>query len=531
MFQISYGATDPVLNDRTLYPYHFSTGINDDIQHIAIAELVERLGWTWVIILALGDEHGESKNLRNEINKHGACVDFIGTLTEDKNTNRRTLENIYENLLQRLLSCKDLTFYMHKCLTLDKEKDDLFQQVYGIVFYNCSSLEISALPLTPNYQVYRAAFGLAHAEHLMLSSSGKSHHKDIHKYIDRKQVTNMINKKQKHISITFSRNCENKQIPVGEYFWSGSGSSLEIDFQNIFWKKNTNNQIYSLFADMENCLKCHIYEWPNNEKTMCIEKHIEFLSYEADSLTLVFIVFSAVSLLLVTVIIGIFISFRDTPVVKANNRNLSFILLFSIKLSFLSVFLFLGRPSDITCILRQTSFGISFSIATPDSQWRKWLGVKITYFIVIICSFNQFLISTIWLIISPPFMELNILSEPGKIIIQCNEGSVIAFYIVLSYMGLLASVSFIVAFLARTLPDSFNEAKYITFSMLLFCSVWITMIPAYLSTKGKYMVAVEIFAIISSSCGLLFCIFLPKCYIIIFKPNRNTKQYLLGNNK
>ncbi|XP_018097414.1 vomeronasal type-2 receptor 26 [Xenopus laevis] len=300
---------------------------------------------------------------------------------------------------------------------------------------------------------------------------------------------------------------------------------------------------------MENCLKCPIYEWPNNEKTMCIEKQTEFLSYEADSLTLVFIVLSVVSLLLVTTIIGIFISFRDTPLVKANNRNLSFILLFSIKLSFLSVFLFLGRPSDITCILRQTSFGISFSIAMssvlaktimvciafkaskPDSPWKKWLGVKITYFIVIICSFIQFLISAIWLIISPPFMELNILSEPGKIIIQCNEGSVIAFYIVLSYMGLLASVSFIVAFLARTLPDSFNEAKYITFSMLLFCSVWITMIPAYLSTKGKYMVAVEIFAIISSSCGLLFCIFLPKCYIILFKPNRNTKQYLLGNNK
>ncbi|OCT56865.1 hypothetical protein XELAEV_18004289mg [Xenopus laevis] len=272
---------------------------------------------------------------------------------------------------------------------------------------------------------------------------------------------------------------------------------------------------------MENCQKCHIYEWPNNEKTICIEKKIEFLSYEGDSLTLVFIVLSVVSLLLVTVILGIFTSYRDTPLVKANNCNLSFILLFSIKLSFLSVFLFLGRPSDITCILRQTSFGISFSIAMssvlaktimvciafkaskPDSQWRKWLGVKFAYFIVIICSFIQFLISSIWLTISPPFMELNILSEPVKIIIQCNEGSVIAFYIVLSYMGLLASVGYIVAFLARTLLDSFNEAKYITFSMLLFCSVWITMIPAYLSTKGKYMVAVEIFAIISSSCGFI----------------------------
>ncbi|OCT56734.1 hypothetical protein XELAEV_18004474mg [Xenopus laevis] len=247
------------------------------------------------------------------------------------------------------------------------------------------------------------------------------------------------------------------------------------------------------------------------------------------------------------VILGIFISFRDTPVVKANNRSLSFILLVSIKLSFLSVFLFLGRPVVITCMLRQISFGITFSIAMssvlaktimvciafkaskPDSPWRKWVGVRLAYYIVVVCLVIQIVISVICLTISPPFVEFNVLSEPGKIIIQCNE--TIVFYIVLSYMGLLASVCFIVAFLARTLPDSFNEAKYITFSMLLFCSVWITMIPAYLSTKGKYMVAVEIFAIISSSCGLLFCIFLPKCYIILLNPEMNTKQYLLGNNK
>uniref|UniRef100_A0A1B8XZ80 G-protein coupled receptors family 3 profile domain-containing protein n=1 Tax=Xenopus tropicalis TaxID=8364 RepID=A0A1B8XZ80_XENTR len=286
---------------------------------------------------------------------------------------------------------------------------------------------------------------------------------------------------------------------------------------------------------MENCVTCLDYEWPNNGKTRCIEKPTDFLSYDRDSLTLVFNVITLILFVIALSILGTFISYRDTPVVKANNRSLSFILLVSIKLSFLSVFLFLGRPVDITCMLRQTSFGITFSIAIsstkPDSSWRKLAGAKLANTIVLVSSIIQVVISVIWLAISPPFAEQNIHSEPGKIIIQCNEGSVVAFYIVLSYMGLLASVSFIVAFLARSLPDSFNEAKYITFSMLLFCSVWITMIPAYLSTKGKYTVAVEIFAIISSSCGLLFCIFLPKCYIILLKPEMNTKLNLLGNKK
>ncbi|XP_072263028.1 vomeronasal type-2 receptor 26-like [Pyxicephalus adspersus] len=300
-------------------------------------------------------------------------------------------------------------------------------------------------------------------------------------------------------------------------------------------------------SDSENCIKCPHEEWANAKKDRCVPKLVEFLSYTADKIAAACTSLSILCCLLTGIIFGIFVCYQDTPIVKANNRNLSYVLLASIMLSFLCVFLFLGRPLDVTCMLRVTSFGVIFSVAVssllaksimvciafkatkPGSSWKRWMGAKLPNCLMCVCSSIQVIICITWLSISPPFQDKDIHSYQEKIIIQCNEGSVIGFYSVLGYMGFLAAVSFITAFFVRTLPDSFNEAKYITFSMLVFCSVWIAMIPAYLSTRGKYMVAVEIFAIIASSSGLLCCIFFPKCYLILFRPDLNTKTGLLGN--
>uniref|UniRef100_A0A3B3BK86 Extracellular calcium-sensing receptor-like n=1 Tax=Oryzias melastigma TaxID=30732 RepID=A0A3B3BK86_ORYME len=301
-------------------------------------------------------------------------------------------------------------------------------------------------------------------------------------------------------------------------------------------------------TDSVECLTCPEDFWSSKQNDHCVPKKIEFLSYH-EPLGICLTAASLLGTFICSIVFAIFTYHRSTPVVRANNSELSFLILVSLKLCFLCSLLFIGQPQLWTCQLRHAVFGISFVLCVSCILVKtmvvlavfksskpggganlKWFGSVQQRGTVLGLTCVQAIVCTVWIISASPTPYANTRYHNDKIIYECVVGSTIGFAVLLGYISLLAITSFLLAFLARNLPDNFNEAKFITFSMLIFCAVWVAFVPAYVNSPGKYADVVEVFAILASSFGLLVALFGPKCYIILLKPEKNTRKAIMGRD-
>ncbi|XP_063775402.1 G-protein coupled receptor family C group 6 member A [Pseudophryne corroboree] len=299
---------------------------------------------------------------------------------------------------------------------------------------------------------------------------------------------------------------------------------------------------YTNIPDMVYCIKCsNKTHWSPVNSSVCYPKKIEYLRWD-DGFAIVLLMITFLGVFVIIAIALLFAKNFDTPVVKASGGMLCYVILLSILFSFVSTVFFIGEPVDFKCKVRHTMFGISFTVVvacillksikillafTFEPNVHRILKCLYKPFtLVSACTGIQVIICTTWLVFWSPYIKENF-SLPKTIIMECDEGSTVAFSIVLVYIAILAFICFIFAFRGRKLPENYNEAKFITFGMLIYFIAWITFIPIYATTFGIYLPAVEIIVILISNYGILSCTFLPKCYIILYKQDTNTKSAFL----
>ena len=92
----------------------------------------------------------------------------------------------------------------------------------------------------------------------------------------------------------------------------------------------------------------------------------------------------------------------------------------------------------------------------------------------------------VWLILERPSTKL-VYPDRRTAVLTCGITS-LSQVVSLGYNMVLIILCTWYAFKTRKIPENFNEAKYIGFTMYSTCIVWLAFVPIYFTTHNEYKV-------------------------------------------
>ncbi|XP_035276047.1 metabotropic glutamate receptor 1b isoform X2 [Anguilla anguilla] len=294
-----------------------------------------------------------------------------------------------------------------------------------------------------------------------------------------------------------------------------------------------------IVQDEFTCKACDLGWWPDKELEGCEPIPLKYLQW-SDPESIVAVVFSCLGILVTMFVTFIFILYRDTPVVKSSSRELCYIILAGIFLGYLCPFTLLARPTVVSCYLQRILVGLSAAmcysalvtktnrIARILAGSKKKICTRKPRFMsawaqVVIASILiglQLTLEVTLIVLEPP-EPVRAYPSIREVFLICNTSNV-GVVAPLGYNGLLILSCTYYAFKTRNVPANFNEAKYIAFTMYTTCIIWLAFVPIYFGSN--YKIITTSFSVSLSVTVALGCMFTPKMYIIIAKPERNVRS-------
>ncbi|XP_056102498.1 taste receptor type 1 member 1-like [Rhinichthys klamathensis goyatoka] len=308
-------------------------------------------------------------------------------------------------------------------------------------------------------------------------------------------------------------------------------------------KKCLPNSYVDYSRDPYTCFPCAENEWSDEGSTTCKRRSVVYLQFtEIPSIA---VMVSAICIIILLIaIFSLFYHNYNTPVVRSAGGSMCLLMLICLILSSISALFFFGKPTFAHCLLRKVIFTFFFTVCIScltvrsfqiicvfkmaaqfpkvHSLWVKYNG----QWLFIAFSSSIHLIScVIWMTVSPGKPIIDSWTFKDQIMLICEMGNSITLTIAVFIGWFLGFLCLLFSYMGRDLPKNYNEAKPITFSLILYYLSWIVYLTAYLSVKSKYVTLLNAIAQISSINGILFSYFIPKSYIIIFQPQKNTPAY------
>ncbi|XP_063048108.1 G-protein coupled receptor family C group 6 member A-like [Engraulis encrasicolus] len=534
--QISYASTTGFLSDKSRFPAFMRTVPEDKYQAHAIADILERYGWNWVGVVTTDGDYGRyiANRFRERAKEKNICIAFSTVLPD-------------------ILDACDLKDRVME--TIKKIEDD--SRIGVIVsFAKADHMKDIMRLISPNAKgrTWLASDNWATSAPRVLESSNLTL-KDIGSVIGvtlKSATSESFNSYLDNLNPNLAAN-ENNTILRWYIRWLKS-KGKRVTQPDLGKRLKNNVYPYAIFsvgmavkaiANMTECLVCPDKHWSREGSHEC-QKEEELVFDWEKPFAIILVTFSSLGIILTLVVLILFLTWWKTPVVKASVGPVSVLLLMSLLVAFASTILFVGNPSRQQCQARQVLFGLSFTVSVScvlvkslkivlafqvGTSGKPALAKLLQpYLIIGACVSVQVAICATWLTKSPPQPKRGE-SINGQVVLLCEEGengNFLYFGLMLGYIGVLSLAGFIIAFKGRKLPDCFNEAKYISFGLLIYLICWVLFGPIYAHAKaGEYQPAMEMIVILFSAYGLLGTLFLPKCYIILFKRDANTREAFL----
>uniref|UniRef100_A0A7N6FL63 G-protein coupled receptors family 3 profile domain-containing protein n=1 Tax=Anabas testudineus TaxID=64144 RepID=A0A7N6FL63_ANATE len=306
-----------------------------------------------------------------------------------------------------------------------------------------------------------------------------------------------------------------------------------------------NGTYVNITEDPYTCIYCKETEWSEGGSTSCKLRVVEYIAF-TDIGAILLMIGSCAFMGLTLAMSVLFAINYNTPVVRSAGGPMCFLILGCLTLCSVGVFFYFGKPTTSFCIMRLLPFTLFYTVCLAcfvvrsfqivcifkiaanfpqlHSLWIKYHG---QWWIIAGAFVMQTLLLLIGYCYGPPVPYDDKVWYQDKIIADCDI-NLKATAGPLIFLASLCSLCFIFSYMGKDLPKNYNEAKAITFCLFILILTWIIFVTVHMLYHGKLIIIFNALAVLSSLYSFLLWYFLPKCYIIIFQPYKNTQQYFQG---
>jgi hypothetical protein len=292
----------------------------------------------------------------------------------------------------------------------------------------------------------------------------------------------------------------------------------------------------SSYANKTRCVKCPTGTKPTSDRSKCQTPYVDYLKWH-DPFSLVMMFLLVFTICFLVYAVNIYVKKANTPVFL-RSKSASLPVLLSLFVTFVLPVLLLMKPTRSACeaynALFMFSLGIPLTFLIARSHVvlnycygndgelkRKWFHCSPQTVISFVLITLQLVIVVIILVAAPQEVLTLDSTDPDVEYIECAAHSRPEFLPLVFFILVLTMAFNILHMNEECTPLNQNEVKFVSFGIYLMYTFIFVYFVAVFGINGKKKIRVMCAMAYLMGVNFLLTIFVPKIYVILFKPEEN----------